>query len=110
MRRESTPLREFEQRVLLAVLCAVRVGEAYGITVYDELMRRTDSRVRPSAVYKTLQRLERKSLLTSYVTAPIAERGGRRKRCYRPTKTAIVALGRAKGNLNNLWAGVGSGL
>ena len=36
----------------------------------------------------TLDRLEKKGLLSSYLTDPTPERGGRAKRCYRVTKPA----------------------
>ena len=80
MPRDMPPLGEFEQMVLLAVLCAEKAGEAYGITVYDELTVRTTRRIARGAVYMTLDRLEKKGLLTSYLTEPTAARGGRADR------------------------------
>jgi DNA-binding PadR family transcriptional regulator len=101
-------LGEFEQMVLLAVLCAEREGEAYGITVYDELTSRTTRRVARGAVYMTLDRLEKKGLLSSYHTEPTAQRGGRPKRCYRVTKPAFAALQESRRALINLWEGLGA--
>ena len=40
----------------------------------------------------TLDRLEKKGLLSSYQTEPTSERGGRARRCYRVTKPARAAL------------------
>ena len=81
MARESQPLGEFEQMVLLAVL---RAGaKAYGVSVHDELERHGSRRIARGAVYMTLDRLEKKGLLTSTVGEPTPERGGRAKRCYR---------------------------
>ena len=104
---EVGPLGEFEQMVLLAVLCAEKDGEAYGITVYDELTARTKRRVARGAVYMTLDRLEKKGLLSSYQTEPTTERGGRTKRCYRVTKPAMAALRESRRALLNLWEGLG---
>ena len=92
--------------ILLAVLCASQQGEAYGITVFDELTTRTTRRVARGAVYMTLDRLEKKGLLSSYLTEPTPERGGRAKRCYRVTKPALAALKESKRALVNLWEGL----
>ena len=107
MPADLAPLGEFEQMVLLAVLCAEKDREAYGITVYDELTARTKRRVARGAVYMTLDRLEKKGLLSSYQTEPTAERGGRAKRCYRVTKPALAALRESRRALLNLWEGLG---
>jgi DNA-binding PadR family transcriptional regulator len=108
MSHDVTPLGEFEQMVLLAVLCAEKDGEAYGITVYDELTSRTRRRVARGAVYMTLDRLEKKGLLSSSQTEPTAERGGRAKRCYQVTKPAMAALRESRRALLNLWEGLGA--
>jgi PadR family transcriptional regulator PadR len=101
------PLGEFEQLVLLAVLRTSQDdGQAYGISVYDELIVRTGRRVARGAVYMTLDRLEKKGLLTSYVTAPTADRGGRARRCYRVTRTATAALRASRTALQRLWEGL----
>jgi DNA-binding PadR family transcriptional regulator len=100
-------LGEFEQMVLLAVLQAANQADgAYGITVFDELAKRAKRRVSRGAVYMTLDRLEKKGLLKSAVTEPLAERGGRARRCYELTKPARTALRESRRALMNLWAGV----
>src|ERR1044071_8341774 len=106
MERDAAPLGDFEQLVLLAVLQASQAGEAYGITVYNELAARTKRRVLRGAVYMTLDRLEKKGLLSSFLTEPTAARGGRAKRCYRVTKTARVALRASQRALMSLWSGI----
>ena len=53
----------------------------------------------------TLDRLEKKGLLSSYQTEPTSERGGRARRCYRVTKPARVALRESRRALLNLWEG-----
>jgi DNA-binding PadR family transcriptional regulator len=99
-------LGEFEQMVLLAVLQAAQDGEAYGVTVHDELERRTKRRVARGAVYMTLDRLEKKGLLDSWLTEPLAERGGRARRCYSVTKPAVAALRDSRRVLAALWQGL----
>ena len=97
-------LGEFEQLVLLAVLCSSQHGgEAYGVTIHRELARRTRRRVSRGAVYMTVDRLEKKGLLSSYTTQPLAERGGRARRCYELTKPAMAALRESKRALVSLW-------
>src|ERR1017187_1024839 len=104
MERDATPLGEFEQIVLLAVMQTA--ADAYGVTVHEELERRTKRRVARGAVYMTLDRLEKKGLLSSLLSAPTAERGGRAKRCYRVTKPAVTALRASRRALLNLWDGL----
>jgi PadR family transcriptional regulator, regulatory protein PadR len=104
MSAELPPIGEFEQMVLLAVL---QVGEdAYGVTIHDELQRHTAREVARGAVYMTLDRLEKKGLLSSTLSQPTAERGGRAKRCYQPTKVAIGALKASRRTLLSLWSGL----
>lgn len=103
----QSPLGEFEQMILLAVLQAASQKDgAYGITVFDELANRTKRRVSRGAVYMTLDRLEKKGLLKSSLTEPLPERGGRARRCYELTRPARAALRESQRALQSLWAGV----
>ena len=95
---------EFEQMVLLAVL-RVR-DDAYGVTVHEEVERHTRRPVLRGAVYMTLDRLEKKGLLTSTLSEPTNLRGGRSKRCYALTKNAIQALRASRRTLLSLWDGL----
>ena len=104
MPTDPVALGEFEQMVLLAVL-QVR-DDAYGVTVHQELERRTKRKVARGAIYMTLDRLEKKGLLESWTTAPTTERGGRAKRCYRVTKPALEALRASRRALASLWQGL----
>ena len=108
MQDEAQSLGEFEQMVLLAVLCAGQDEDAYGVNVHAELERRTTRRVARGAVYMTLDRLEKKGLLASYLTDPTPERGGRAKRCYHVTKPAMAALRASRRALLSLWEGSGT--
>ena len=101
---EPIALGEFEQMVLLAVLQTA--DEAYGVTVHQELERRTKRKVARGAIYMTLDRLEKKGLLKSWTTEPTTERGGRAKRCYTVTKPALEALRASRRALASLWQGL----
>ncbi len=85
------PLGQFEQLVLTAILA---LGEnAYGVTIHakvEELSR--PRRIARGAVYATLDRMEDKGLIASWLSAPTAERGGRSRRHYRLEKPGEKAL------------------
>lgn len=71
---------EFEQLVLLALL---RLGEnAYGAEVRREIEARTARHLSISAVYVTLNRLEQKQLVRSWIGEPTPQRGGRRRKHF----------------------------
>ncbi|HWB30610.1 MAG TPA: helix-turn-helix transcriptional regulator [Vicinamibacterales bacterium] len=107
MADSDAALGEFEQMILLAVLCAQQDdGDAYGVTVHRALTRRTSRRIALGAVYMTLDRLEKKGLLSSTLSAPTAERGGRAKRCYAVTRRAKTALLASQRTLMRLWEGL----
>lgn len=89
----SINLGEFEQMTLLAIL---RVGDdAYGVTIRAELAERTGRNVAPGAMYTALERLETKGLITSRMSDPTPQRGGRAKRHVKVTPTGVEALTRA---------------
>jgi DNA-binding PadR family transcriptional regulator len=78
----SDSLGQFEQLVLTAIL-TLR-DDAYGVTIHakvEELARPKAASL--GAVYVTLDRLEDKGFVSSWLSDPTAERGGRAKRCYR---------------------------
>jgi PadR family transcriptional regulator, regulatory protein PadR len=89
-KKTSPPLGDFEQLVLMGVL---RLGDAaYGAAIRQEIHARSGRDVSISAVYTTLDRLEAKGFLGSWIGAPTAERGGRRRKFYalRPAGTAAL--------------------
>lgn len=102
MTREA--LGEFEHMVLLAVLHLK--GDVYGVPIVDEIERRTSRRVAPAAVYVTLRRLEEKGLLSSCMSAPTAERGGKARRCVTVTSAGLDSLRVARKALDGMWKGL----
>ena len=101
-------LGEFEQLVLLAIMQVS--GEVYGVPIVDEIERRTGREVSPAAVYITLRRLEEKGLLSSWMSEPTAERGGKARRCVKITRTGIDSLREARQVIDKMWKGLDPGL
>lgn len=101
-------LGEFEQLVLLAL---VRLGaEAYGVAVRDEIEHQTGRDVALGAVYTTLLRLENKGFVSSRLGDPTPQRGGRRKKFYRPLAAGRRELAASVNALRRMTRGLTPGL
>lgn len=98
-------LAEFELRVLLGVLR--RADDAYAVSVRDEIAARTGQDVSLGSLYITLQRLERKGLLSSRLGDPSPLRGGRAKRYYELTRPGLALLKTECRLTQRMWAGLG---
>jgi len=97
-------LGTFEQLLLLAL---VRLGdETYGVPIRDDIEARTGRVVSPGAVYTALDRLEQRGLVRSKLGDPSAERGGKRKRCYRLTAAGANAIARAHSQIAEMARGL----
>ena len=85
------PLGQFEQLVLTAILS---LGDgAYGVTIHAKVAALSRPRnVTRGAVYATLDRMEDKGLISSWLSQPLEERGGRARRYYRLEKSGQRAL------------------
>jgi len=82
-------LGEFEYLLLTA---AVRLGEeAYGAAIRQEIEGATKRRCSIGALYTTLDRLETKGLLQTWMGDATPQRGGRAKRMVRVTAKGIQA-------------------
>ena len=100
-------LGDFELAVLLAV---ARLGsDAYGASVRRDLSTRTRRDYSVGAVYTTLQRLEDKRLIRSWMSEATALRGGRAKRCFELTAEGERSLTRAREVTAALWSGLEKG-
>lgn len=99
---------EFELLTLLAI--AQLDDNAYGVTVRDTLESRTSRRVTLGAIYKTLGRLEAKGLVEAQIAPPTNERGGRRKKLYRPTPVGLEVMRSSLSDLKRLAEGIEPGL
>jgi PadR family transcriptional regulator PadR len=97
-------LGEFEEVVMLTVAF---LGEgAYGVTVTQEIERKTGRAVGFSSVHTTLQRLEEKGFLSSKMGGATAERGGRRKRLFSVTVLGTRTLADIRATRNRLWEAI----
>src|SRR5260370_36099627 len=82
-------LGEFEYLLLTA---AVRLGDAaYGAAIRQEIEDATRRRCSIGALYTTLDRLEAKGLVQTWMGDPTPQRGGRPKRIVRVTADGIRA-------------------
>jgi PadR family transcriptional regulator PadR len=97
-------LGELEQTILLAV---IRLGdEAYGVSIRREIALCTRREITPGALYTTLDRLERKSIVEARDGEPTPERGGRAKRFYRVTREGHTLLVEAQRSFQRLMDGL----
>ena len=102
--KQPSALGDFEQLILLGVL---RLGdEAYGAAIRQEMHERSGRDVSINAVYTTLDRLERKGLLRSWVGEPTPKRGGRRRKFYALRPAGLVALRQAYHAFTTMAAGL----
>lgn len=98
-------LGEFEMLVLGAVL---RLGDdAYGVTVRQEIERRTGRSASIGAVYATLDRLEEKGLVLSRVSDPRPLPGGRARKFFALTSAGAQSLAHARRALDRMFEGLG---
>lgn len=98
---KGTYIGELEELVLLMV--GVLYKEAYGVAVMDEIEKQTGRSLNISAVHAVLKRLEDKGLVTSKMSDPTSERGGRRKRIFILTAAGKRALEEANELRNQLF-------
>lgn len=83
-------LGEFEEIVLLVV--AILYQEAYAVVIKSEITNQSGRKVNISAVHKALYRLEEKGMLRSFMSDPVAKRGGKRRRLFQITPIGKKAL------------------
>jgi DNA-binding PadR family transcriptional regulator len=80
-------LGEFEYLLLSA---AARLGEdAYGASIQQDIQSSTGRRCSAGALYTTLDRLEAKGLIKTWMGNATPQRGGRRKRMVRVTAKGV---------------------
>jgi PadR family transcriptional regulator, regulatory protein PadR len=95
------PLGEFEEIVLLTV--GVLHGNAYGVTIKDEIEQRLDREVTVGALQITLRRLESKGFLSSKLGDSTESRRGRPKLFFENTAYGKKALDYSKESRDELW-------
>jgi PadR family transcriptional regulator PadR len=96
-------LGEFEIYVMLAL--AHLAPEAYGVTIRQEITRRTDREIAIGAVYATLSRLEEKGLVRHTLSDPLPVQGGRTRKYFTLTSAGARALAHATAMLTRMMRG-----
>ena len=87
---KGTYLGELEELILLAV--GILHPDAYGVGIMDEILNQTGRPLNISAVHAVLSRLEEKGFVSSSMSEPTEERGGRRKRIFQLTASGKRVL------------------
>lgn len=87
----NNSLAEFE---LLVMLAALRLGglEAYAVSIAADIEEKTGRSVRSANVYTTLQRLEKKGLISTHLGDARPERGGKPRRLVAVEPDGLVAM------------------
>lgn len=97
-------LGEMELFVLLA---ALQLGdEAYPVSIVDEIELRSGRQPHRATVYVTLQRLEAKGLVTTWLGDPLPERGGKARRYVRVEPEGLAAVRETRAALQSMWGGL----
>jgi PadR family transcriptional regulator, regulatory protein PadR len=84
--KKKDPLGQFEQVVLTAVLDLRE--QAYGLAIIDRVTELADRQVSQGSVYMTLERMEDKGFVKSWLANSTPERGGNERRYF-----CVLALG-----------------
>jgi PadR family transcriptional regulator, regulatory protein PadR len=95
-------LGQFEQLVLTAILTLRE--DAYGVSIHAKAMELAHPKdVSLGAIYVTLDRMEDKGLVSSRLSDPTPERGGRAKRCYQLEALGERALQESAATAKRIW-------
>ncbi|MEQ9405128.1 MAG: helix-turn-helix transcriptional regulator [Cyclobacteriaceae bacterium] len=98
---KGTHLGEFEELILLTT--AVVDGNAYTVSIVNEVEKNTGRKLTLSAVHTALVRLEKKGFVNSYMGGTTTERGGRRRRLYKITAPGFRTLNDAREIRSKMW-------
>ena len=99
---KGTYLGEFEEIVLLAV--GILKGDAYGVSLRNEIESQTRRGVNIGAVHTALHRLEQKGYLKSKFGEATNVRGGKRKRLFILTAAGRKALTQSHELRTQMWS------
>jgi len=92
---------EFEELILLTV--GILHGNAYGVTIKDEIEERLDRQVSVGALQITLRRLEQKGFLKSNLGETSLARRGRPKLYFTITPYGKRSIEYTRQTRNSLW-------
>jgi PadR family transcriptional regulator PadR len=100
----SDQLGQLEQLVMLATMR--KQPAAYGVSIQQELLDRTNREYSVGAIYTTLDRLEKKGFVVSRQGEATAERGGRRKMYFSLTAKGQSVLQLSLNAIESLRRGI----
>ena len=98
---KGTFIGEFEELVLLSI--AILDQNAYGVSVKEEIKRKTGRNPSIGALHSSFKRLEEKGFIKSHLGEETPERGGRRKLYYSITVTGVKTLRHSRELRNAMW-------
>ncbi len=98
---KGTDLGALEELVLLAT--AALPNNAYAVLIKEEIESQSGRSINISSIHTTLHRLEEKGFLKSEMGGATTERGGRRKRFFKPTNLGFDALKEARNLRSHFW-------
>ena len=104
MSGEPIYLGELEQLLLIAIL---RCGDdAYTVPIRTLLADRGGRQLTRGALFTSLDRLESKGLVRSWLGEPLAVRGGRARRYFSVTRSGLYALRTARSAMQAMTEGL----
>lgn len=101
MSRPVEDLGLLEQQVLLA--CLRLHPNGYGVTIGDEIQRRTAREYSPGSIYAAIERLENKGYVERRKGEASAVRGGRAKEYFTVSAIGRKALEDARRVVSAMW-------
>lgn len=104
MANKQSYLGEFEHCVLLSIIHLQE--NAYGVTIRQYLKEAIGRDVTLGALYATIERLEKKGLITSWKGEVTPERGGKAKRMVKVTTAGQQQLKDTKKQFEAMWQNI----
>lgn len=101
MANKQSYLGEFEHCLLLSIIALS--DNAYGVTIRQYLKNSIERDVTLGALYSTIERLEKKGLITSWKGESKPERGGKAKRMVKVTALGLQSVEAAKQQFELMW-------
>ena len=98
---KGTFIGEFEELVLLSI--AILTNDAYGVSIKEEIRKKTGRNPSIGALHSSFKRLEEKGFIKSQLGEETPERGGRRKLYYTLTISGIKTLKKSRELRNAMW-------
>lgn len=83
-------------------------GNAYGVTIREQIYRDIGHYWSFGVIYKTLKKLNYKKYVKKITGSPLSERGGRSRYFYEVTSEGLAALKEIRRLQSALWKGVWS--